>query len=149
MTWQIFWSNQALDHPKQSSIEWVTIKTIKLIITHSILNCFWWSRACLKVHRYKNPYLYLYPCVSLPVTCTGFKTHAVHYNPRFLLLKFPVVLPHCLFHYIDCLIHIYTSTVPSTILFCTFTRDFFRCTTLCSKSSTFFCILSAVESDGP
>ena len=35
---QVFWLEQALDHPKQSSIEWVMSKTIKLIINPSILD---------------------------------------------------------------------------------------------------------------
>jgi hypothetical protein len=79
VTWRVFQSKQAFDHPKWSSIEWVMIKTIKSIITHSILNRFWWSGACLKAHGYENPYPYLYPCVPLPVTHAGFKTHAIHY----------------------------------------------------------------------
>jgi len=37
---------QALDHQKRLRIEWVMIDLIVLIITHSILDRFGWSRAC-------------------------------------------------------------------------------------------------------
>ena len=69
-TTRVFQWKQAIDHPKWRGIEWVMIKTINLIISHSILNCFRWSGACLKAHGYKN----LYPYPWLPVT----KTRAIH-----------------------------------------------------------------------
>ena len=66
--WVFQWK-QAIDHPKWRGIEWVMIKTIKLIISHSIFDRFRQSRACLKAHRYENLYL----CLPMTKTCAGMK----------------------------------------------------------------------------
>jgi len=102
---QVFWWKQVLDHPKWRGIEWVMIKTIKLIISHSILNHFRWSRVCLRDHRYKNPYPYPYPYLPMTKTCTIYYGLHVYYTPPLILKDSSGLLLH------------HSSTTPQKSLF--------------------------------